>query len=177
MPLVTSASPHWERLAWQLHPWGRVHPRQACRRRSTLFDLLHEKPPGRGGLRSAISPGSEARIAERSAGHDARFGGYLMWGVKRQHYPLGTTRTELPRRRWRDRRLISDHGGTEQFIAGTFPSMPSDSAPLLAGQVHAPRPCRAPQRRSRLSHVCMNCPRVGALSIRATKRACATGWF
>ena len=66
MPLVTSASPHWERLAWQLHPWGRVHPRQACRRRSTLFDLLHEKPLGvegcearfrsaqRHGLRSAL---------------------------------------------------------------------------------------------------------------------------
>ena len=59
----------------------------------------------------ALAQGS--RIAERSAGHDARFGGYLMWGVKRQHYPLGTTRTELPRRRWRDRRVISDHGGTE----------------------------------------------------------------
>jgi hypothetical protein len=28
----------------QLHPWGRVHPRQACRRRSTLLTYFTEAP-------------------------------------------------------------------------------------------------------------------------------------
>jgi len=66
---------------WQLHPWRRVHPRQACCRRSTLFDLLHEKRAARHDARLGVE-GCEARfrrLGSRTA--ERSFGARPRWGV------------------------------------------------------------------------------------------------